>query len=94
MQVKFNLINKATEPCIVQWSFSYLDILYGGLTSDIKASLNYKGTWEKEKDIPNRMIELTNIEAELHPMIVSTPIDILKVTKKRVRWLQRKKLCD
>jgi len=40
------------------------------------------------------MIELIEIEAAADSIMVSASIDIIKVTRKKAKWLQKKQSCN
>jgi hypothetical protein len=69
------------------------DTMYAvGHSNEIAGVALKKETWQG--DIQQVINKLIKIEVKAHPFEVGLPIDIIKVTRRKTMWLQKKQQCN
>jgi hypothetical protein len=89
--IVFKIENAVLGDVIVSATLIKRDLLYGGHVEEIRDTIEKKQTW-KHGTIKT-MNALIKIEANAWPLWVGAPIDMIKVTKKKIKWIQKKKTC-
>lgn len=90
--VQFQLKTSALEPVVIEALFLSRSLLYGGHIEEIRDTIEKKSTWRK--GAIKTIIKLINIESSYHPKLVAPPIDIIKITRKKIKWIQKKQECN
>lgn len=87
-----SLFSALSENVDISYSITKESILFGGHTEEIKDTLF---TPDVFKDgIVKTLIYLTNIESDAHPVEVGGDVDIIKISKRKTKWIQRKQMCE
>lgn len=86
--------NNYFQPIQIIYNTLYRDLLYGGHIDEIEDTLEHSKIFKKEKLIPEKMEQLINIEARYYPIEVGGEISILKLTKRKFKWIKRCRLCN
>lgn len=92
--VQFKVIFDNNNQVQVNWHIWQKDLLYAGHIKEIKDTVEKSKIWRKEKKIPKTIEALIKIESIANPAWVGGSTDIIKVTRKKIKWLQKKPMCD
>ena len=80
------------EPVIFTMYSSIGDFFASGHVEEIVDTLKSKTVWKK--GIIKTIDFLIEEEKKYHPIEVGGPIDLIKITKTKTKWLRRKSMCE
>ncbi len=92
--VQFRVVIDSNNQVQVNWYSGQRDLLYAGHIEEIKDTVEKKELWQKDKNIPKNIEALIRIEAIANPDWVGGATDIIKVTKKNIKWIKKKSICN
>lgn len=93
-QVYFVLGTPIDKPVLLRYGITKKNLLYGGHIDEIRDTMEKSNIFKKKRNIKGNIVKLIEIESKIYPEWVGGNIDILEVTKKKTKWLQKKQICD
>jgi hypothetical protein len=90
--VRFRLLSNGDVSVNLGASVVSSNQLYAGHINEIRDTLQSKNVWNKGTF--KTITSLINIGSAAHPISVGGPIDLIKVTKRKTIWVQRKEICQ
>lgn len=89
--VQFRILSSKLEPVKLSAYFAESNILYGGHIDEIKDTMQTPKIWKR--GTIETIKALISIEAKAYPLEVGGFIDMIKVSRKKTKWIQKKEAC-
>jgi hypothetical protein len=83
---------KGVSSIEIQYSTGKRDLIYGGHIEEIRDTMGLTQTWRR--GTIKTIKYLIKKQSDIHTIQVGGPIDILKITRKKRKWIQKKQMCE